>query len=108
MDVDEDVMNVEPSNDSVLSVDTGCVSDLENDRVRKIIPDAQILGVFRVKRSSATRRSASAVCMVDIAEVGSMIRKHDTDFIEILSTGTCSKCHKLMCLLFPCCPICTA
>ncbi|KYM93742.1 hypothetical protein ALC62_15654 [Cyphomyrmex costatus] len=58
MDVDEDVnvedvMEVESSDDSVLSVDTGCVSDRENatHRVQKIIPDAQIraLGVFRVK-----------------------------------------------------------
>ncbi|KYM93644.1 hypothetical protein ALC62_15756 [Cyphomyrmex costatus] len=125
MDVDvEDVMDVESSDDSVLSVDTGCVSDLENttDRVRKIIPDAQIraLGVFRVKHcqiqcyySTGGALALCAECMVNIAdaEVGSMllIRKHDTDFIEVLSAETCSNCRKLMCLVFPCsvCPICT-
>ncbi|KYN05849.1 hypothetical protein ALC62_03216, partial [Cyphomyrmex costatus] len=68
----EDVMDVESSDESVLSNDTRYVSDLENDtdRMRKLIPDAQIgIGCFSREALSDSvllfdRRSASGMCRV--------------------------------------------
>ncbi|KYM99505.1 hypothetical protein ALC62_09757 [Cyphomyrmex costatus] len=96
-EVVEDVMDVESSDDSVLSVDTGCVSDLENDtdRVAKNYPGRANPSIGCFSRETLPDPVLHggvlcAECMVNIAEVGSMIRKHDTDFIEVLSAGTCS------------------
>ncbi|KYN01412.1 hypothetical protein ALC62_07793, partial [Cyphomyrmex costatus] len=117
----EDAMDIESSDESVLSDDTGCISDLENNtnRVQKIVSEAQIRTLSsRMKYcqiqcyySTGGALAVCVECMVNIADadVGAMflIRKHDTDFMDIFEARTCTNCRKQMYQVYPCnvCPI---
>ncbi|KYM95686.1 hypothetical protein ALC62_13667 [Cyphomyrmex costatus] len=119
----EDVMDVESSDESVQSDDTGCVSDLENntDRLVKIVSAAQIRALssgvkfcqIQCYYSTGGALAVCAECMERIADAGVggmlVIRKHDTDFTDKFESRTCSNCLKPMSQVYPCnaCPICT-